>query len=200
MDAVAFLKFGDSAVAGAAIMGRITPVAFAAVFALSGAIGPIIGQNAGARNFSRVRETLLAAIFCNVVYVLAVWLLLWLLADFIVAAFSATETAAQLIYFYIHYLVGAFMFSGILFIANASFNNLGKAQLATLANWARALLGTVPCVYFGARWYGAPGVMAGEAIGSMLFGCLAFAVVLYYVTNLKRRHKMALVDEPAPRS
>ncbi|NND69119.1 MAG: MATE family efflux transporter, partial [Halioglobus sp.] len=51
-------QFGDSAVAGAAIMGRITPVAFCAIFALSGAVGPIIGQNAGAGLYDRVRTTL----------------------------------------------------------------------------------------------------------------------------------------------
>ncbi len=59
-------QFGDSAVAGAAIMGRITPVAFAAVFALSSAVGPIIGQNAGAGHYDRVRSTLVNAMFLNV--------------------------------------------------------------------------------------------------------------------------------------
>ena len=71
-------QFGDSAVAGAAIMGRITPVAFAAVFALSGAVGPIVGQNAGAGLYDRVRSTLRNALVFNVVYVALVWLILWL--------------------------------------------------------------------------------------------------------------------------
>ena len=35
-------EFGEAAVAGMAIVGRMTPVAFAVIFALSGAIGPII--------------------------------------------------------------------------------------------------------------------------------------------------------------
>jgi putative MATE family efflux protein len=38
-------RFGDDAVAGWAIIGRIIPVAFGTIFALSGAVGPIIGQN-----------------------------------------------------------------------------------------------------------------------------------------------------------
>ena len=177
-------RFGDSAVAGAAIMGRITPVAFAAVFALSGAIGPIIGQNAGAHNYIRVRQALLAALLCNVLYVLAVWVVLWLLADGIVAAFSARAEAASLIRFYINWLVGAFMFSGVLFIANASFNNLHRAHMATLFNFCRAFLGTIPCVYLGAKWFGAPGVMAGEAVGAVVFGSLAFVVVLWQVRRL----------------
>jgi hypothetical protein len=38
-----------------AIVARLTPVAFGVIFALSGAIGPIIGQNAGAGEGARVR-------------------------------------------------------------------------------------------------------------------------------------------------
>ena len=180
-------QFGDSAVAGAAIMGRIWPVAFAAVFALSGAIGPIIGQNAGAHRYDRVRRALLDALLCNVVYVLMIWLLLWSLQDLIVAAFSASDEAERLIRFAVTWLVGGFIFSGMLFVANASFNNLHKAHLATLFNFGRALLGTIPCVYLGAQWFGAPGVMAGEVAGAVFFGSLAFVAVLWQVRDLGRK-------------
>src|SRR5690606_32386129 len=50
--------FGDDAVAGWAIIGRLVPVAFGTIFALSGAVGPIIGQNYGARLYDRLYLTL----------------------------------------------------------------------------------------------------------------------------------------------
>ena len=182
-------QFGDSAVAGAAIMGRITPVAFAAIFALSGAVGPIVGQNAGAGLYERVRSTLRNAVVFNVVYVGGVWLLLWLCAHAIVRAFSASEQAADLILFYTHFLVGAFVFNGMLFVANASFNNLHHPHWATGFNFARVLLGTIPAVYFGAQWYGARGVMLGEALGSVLFGLLAMIGAFVVVRRLERQHR-----------
>jgi putative MATE family efflux protein len=190
-------QFGDSAVAGAAIMGRIWPVAFAAVFALSGAIGPIIGQNAGALRYDRVRRALLDALLCNVAYVLTVWVILWSLQGAIVQAFSASGDAERLIRFAVTWLVGGYIFSGMLFVANASFNNLHKAHLATLFNFGRALLGTIPCVHLGAIWYGAPGVMAGEVAGAVVFGCLAFAAVLWQVRELGERH-CELITAPVP--
>ncbi len=197
-------QYGDSAVAGAAIIGRVTPVAFAAVFALSGAIGPIIGQNAGAGLYHRVRRALLDAMLCNLIYIFLVWLILWLLVDAIVAAFSASGEAAELIRFYINFLVGAFLFNGMLFVANASFNNLHRAHLATIFNFSRALLGTIPCVYLGSQWYGAPGVLAGEAAGAVLFGCLALVAVLWQVQVLGRQHQnqaqQAALDPAAPSS
>lgn len=184
-------QFGDGAVAGAAIMGRITPVAFAAVFALSSAVGPIVGQNAGAGYYDRVRSTLMNAMLFNVFYVLFVWFLLWQCGEYIIVAFSASPEAADLIRFYTTWLVGAFLFTGGLFIANASFNNLHHPRLATVFNFARVLLGIIPAVYFGARWYGARGVIAGEAVGSIIFGMIGVVAVFALVRKLERQHLLA---------
>jgi putative MATE family efflux protein len=181
-------QYGDGAVAGAAIMGRIGPVAFAAVFALSSAVGPIIGQNAGAGDYGRVRRALLDALACNLVYVLCVWLVLWLLADAIVTAFSATAQAEELIRFAVTWLPAGMAFTGMLFVANASLNNLHRAYLATLLNFSRMLLGTVPFVWLGSHWFGAPGVMAGDVLGGVVFGALGFGVVLWQVRMLQAKH------------
>lgn len=182
-------QFGDSAVAGAAIMGRITPVAFAAIFALSGAVGPIIGQNAGAGLYDRVRATLRDALIFNVLYVLIVWAILWLLGDLIVSAFSASEEAALLIRFYTTFIAGTFLFNGALFIANASFNNLRRAHWATFFNFGRSVLGTIPAVYLGAMWFGPRGVLLGEAAGAMVFGLLAVLAALWLVRRLAQEHR-----------
>ena len=185
---ISMSQFGDDAVAGAAIMGRITPLAFAAVFALSSAVGPIIGQNAGAGRYDRVLSTLLNAVLFGAVYVLLVWLALWWAADYLVDFFSASDQAAELIVFYCHWLVGAFVFNGALFIANASFNNLHRPHWATLFNFAKTLLGTFPAVYFGAQWYGAKGVMAGEALSAIIFGSLALMSAISLVRRLEGQH------------
>ena len=57
----AMAQYGDIAVAGFSIIGRLTPVAFGVVFAVSGAVGPIIGQNYGAGRWFRVRQPLKTA-------------------------------------------------------------------------------------------------------------------------------------------
>jgi len=188
-------QFGDGAVAGAAIMGRIAPVAFAAVFSLSSAVGPIVGQNAGAGLYHRVRSTLANAMLFNVGYVLLVWLILSQLAEVIISSFSAGPEAASLIRFYTQFLVGAFLFTGGLFIANASFNNLHRPRLATAFNFARVFLGVIPAVYIGASWYGARGVLAGEAVGSIIFGTLGVVAVFVFVNKLQREH---LALQPGP--
>ena len=49
-------QYGEDFVAGFAVIGRLTPVCFAVIFALSGAVGPIIGQNFGAERMDRVKR------------------------------------------------------------------------------------------------------------------------------------------------
>jgi len=195
---ITMAQFGDSAVAGAAIMGRITPMAFCAVFALSGAVGPIIGQNAGAGLYQRVRSTLANAMLFNTAYVLIMWAILWSCTELILQAFSASDMAAELISFYTHFLVGAFMFNGMLFIANAAFNNLHRPHWATAFNFGRALLGTIPAVYYGARWYGAKGVLAGEVVGALLFGIFAIIAAFMLVRRLEEQHRPLPEDELVP--
>ena len=188
-------QFGDSAVAAMAIMARLAPLAFAAVFAVSGAVGPIVAQNAGARRYERVRRTLLDSCVFIVAYVAVVWLLLVLLADLIVGAFSTSALSAELLRFYMHFLVGVFALNGLLFVANASFNNLGRAYLATLFNYAKEFLGIEPAAYVGARYFGARGVMMGEALGMAVFGALGMLTALALVRRFERDYPPLSVPE-----
>lgn len=181
-------SYGDSAVAGAAILGRVVPVAFAALFALSGAIGPVIGQNAGAGHYDRVRHAVYSAMLSGVVYVLVVWALLFLLRGVIINVFAAQGEAAYLINMYCKWLAGGFMFGSMLYVANASFNNLNLAYAATLLNFGRALLGVIPLVALFSHYYGALGVLAGEIVGAGLFGIIGFVAVLRYIDYLEDKH------------
>ncbi|MEO1193816.1 MAG: MATE family efflux transporter [Pseudomonadota bacterium] len=181
----ALAEHGDDAVAGFAIIGRLVPVAFATVFALSGAIGPIVGQNYGAGNFERVRLALWNALGFACAAVALPALLFYLLEEQIVFIFGASDGAADLIRVFIEGVTLLFVFTAALFIANAAFNNLGRPFWATLSNWGRATVGTIPLVWLGDHLYGAPGIIWGQALGGVIFGSLAFTAALWLV--YKRR-------------
>ena len=48
-------------VAGYAVISKIIPVCFAFIFSLSGAVGPILGQNYGAKEWRRIKRAMLDA-------------------------------------------------------------------------------------------------------------------------------------------
>ncbi|MDG1736793.1 MAG: MATE family efflux transporter, partial [Paracoccaceae bacterium] len=155
-------SFGEEAVAGMAIIGRVTPIAFAMIFAMSGAIGPIIGQNFGARQFTRVREAFNRSIILVVIYVFPVVAVLYLLRAPIADMFNASGTSRELIFLFCGPISLAWIFNGIIFIGNASYNNLGHPFYSTWVNWGRNTLGIFPFVYFGAELWGAAGVLIGQ--------------------------------------
>lgn len=169
----AIAPFGVGAVAGWAIVGRIIPVAFGASYALSGSVGPILGQNYGARDFSRMRATLTLSLLVMCGFTAAAWVLLVLGTGPLVRMFHATGDAAMLITLFCRWLSPLFVFLGALFIANACFNTLRRPHVSTGLNWARATLGTVPFVMAGAAWAGASGVLAGNMLGGVPFGILS---------------------------
>ena len=168
-----FSDFGEPAIAAAAIIDRVTPVAFGAVFALTGAVGPIIGQNFGARRMSRVRRALTDSFILSIGYVLFAWAALALAAPALVSAFEARGESAEYVAFYCRYGVGAWLFLACLFVANTAFNNLGFPVLTMAFNWGRATLGTIPFVTVGARYGGVQGGLVGVALGSAVFGLIA---------------------------
>ena len=187
----AIAPFGDSAVAGWAVVGRIIPVAFAALFALSASVGPILGQNLGANRHDRLRSTMRDSLKVVVVYVLSVWLLLALVSPWIADAFNAEGEARALIIFFCTFVAGSFVFNGALFVANAAFNNLGFVLYSTALNWGRATLGVVPFIWLGAHFYGARGVLAGYGLGVILFGVLG-VVMCFRVLDQLERHATGL--------
>ena len=195
----AVAPFGDEAVAAAAIVGRLIPVAFGIIFALSGSVGPIIGQNYGAQRFDRVSQTLRDSLKFTLVYVLGAWALLALAHNGIATLFDADETARELIAFFCLFAAGSFLFNGALFVANASFNNLGYATYATMMNWGRSTLGVIPFVWVGSTYYGAKGVLAGWGLGAVAFGIAAMALAFRTTRAIEERGAAADAEPlPAP--
>jgi putative MATE family efflux protein len=190
--------FGESAVAANAIMMRLAPVAFAAVFALTGAVGPIFGQNLGARLYDRVRRTLTDGLVFTLTSVLVAWAALFWARDAIIFVFAAQGETAELVGFFCTVLAGSWMFHGALYVANSAFNNLGFPLLATAFNWGKATLGTIPFAVAGARLGGPEGALLGQAAGAVLFGLGGAWAAYAQVGRLARKAELAPVDAVAP--
>ena len=188
-------QYGEDFVAGFAVIGRLTPVCFAVIFALSGAVGPIIGQNFGAGRVDRVKETLNNSLLVTTVYTIIVCTILYFVQDFIILGFSLEGDAAVIVGAFCTYIALTFIFNGALFVANTSFNNLGKPLYSTALNLSKATLGTLPFVYFGSEWYGALGVIYGQAVGNILFGLIAIVVLRFHIAELTAGSKVEIEEE-----
>ena len=139
-------SFGEDAVAGMAIVGRLTPVAFAIIFALSGAIGPIIGQNFGAGKADRVRGAFRDGVLFTAVVVVVVSALLFAARPLLVMLFELDGQAQTLVFLFAGPLSLLWFFNGMIFVFNAACNNMGYPFYSTIVNWGRHTVGTIPFV------------------------------------------------------
>lgn len=179
----AMADFGEAAVAGMAIAGRLTPVAFGVLFALSGAIGPVIGQNSGAGNRDRVRRAFWDGVLFTGMVVLTVSAILFALRGPIADLFRAEGITRDLVFLFCGPLSLLFFFNGVIFVANAACNNLGRPFQSTLVNWGRHTLGTVPFVILFGKMLGAQGVLIGQGVGGVIFAGIAVWQALRAMEN-----------------
>lgn len=176
--------FGDDAVAAWAVVGRLTVVAFGGVFALSGAIGGIFGQNFGARRLDRVRSTYRDALVFCLGYTLTMWGVLIFATPHVIALFGLSGQGAEVLWAFTTVGVGGFVFVGTLFVANAAFNNLGRPGRSTFLNWSKEAVLGWPAATALAVLYGAPGVIYGQATASALVGAAGCLWAWYFVRGL----------------
>jgi putative MATE family efflux protein len=190
--------FGAWAVAANAVMDRLVPISFGALFALSASIGPILAQNLGAGQYARMRAALRDAfLFCGA-YVVVIWLALILLRVQIAGVFNLSGPAAEGIVLFCLLSGPMWFFIGLVLTANAAFNNLGFPLYSTAFNWGRAIIGGVIPALIGSRLGGYPGVLIGLTVGAIGFGILAVIFSFRTIATLERRGKASVHTAVAP--
>ncbi|MGL4637333.1 MAG: MATE family efflux transporter [Beijerinckiaceae bacterium] len=193
--------YGPWAIAANTVIDRLTPIAFGALFALSGAVGPILAQNWGAGYFHRMRAVMRDSFLFTLVYVSITWIVLILCRYWIVDLFALTGPAADGVIFFCWISGIMWLFLGMLFTANAAFNNLGFPLYSTAFNWGRATLGTIPFAWLGAQYYGYKGALGGITLGAVVFGIASAIMAMRAIKalELKAREasKAAVAESPA---
>jgi Na+-driven multidrug efflux pump len=193
---IVMAPFGDDAVAAWAVVGRLTVVAFGGIFALSGAVGGIFGQNYGAGHLDRVRSTYRDALLFCLIYTAVTWALLFAATPVVITMFGLAGQGEDVLRAFTSLGVGGFMFVGALFVSNAAFNNLGRPAWSTLLNWLKEAALGWPAAVWLAGSFGAAGVIYGQAAASALVGTVACVWGWFYVRGLRADASDALDLEP----
>jgi putative MATE family efflux protein len=150
--------FGAAAQAGFGIGIRIIQACFLPVVALGFAVGPVAGQNFGARKADRVRQTFRtgAALAAGAMFVLA--LMVWLAAGPMVGVFSSDPQVIAVGEEYLHIIAFNFVASGIVFVSSSMFQAMGNTIPSLITSAARIAIVAVPVLLlaqtpgFALRW------------------------------------------------
>lgn len=165
---------GEVVVAGFGVATRIEAVSVMFLFALSGSIGPFVGQNWGGRRPDRVREGLVVSYRFSIIWgVIAASLLIAFgneFAHLVDDSESVVKTAA----FYLAVVPWSYGLWGVLMMASASFNALGKPLPSTMLSFSRMFIIYVPLALLFDNWFGYTGIFVATAISNALGGILGY--------------------------
>ena len=165
---------GVDAVAGYGVAVRIEPVVLIAFYALSGVMGPFLGQNMQERLRHRQREALRAVTRFCLVFGALVAVLLWFAGEFLARMFSDASAVIEVAVSYLMIVPLSYGAYGLVMTVNAGFNGLGRPWPAMSLSALRVLVLYLPLALLAQWLLGLPGLFAATALANLITGLLAW--------------------------
>ncbi len=143
--------FGAAAQAGFGIGGRIVQAGFMPIVALGFAVAPVAGQNFGARQSQRVKDTFKHAATLAVIGMVLFAIIVHLIPEKLVSFFSRDPAVIEVGVGYLIVVSYTFVPSGLIFVASSMFQAMGNTIPSLLSSAARMILVAVPVIVLSRR-------------------------------------------------
>ena len=185
-------RFGSAAQAGFGIGMRVLQACFMPVVALAFSVGPVAGQNFGARQASRVRRTFTDAAWMSAAAMLILAAVCQFWAAAMVRPFTSDPQAIAVGEEYLRIVSLNFIASGIVFVSSSMFQAMGNTVPPLLTSITRIVVIAIPLAFltglpgFELRW---------------VWYLSVAATALQLVMNLlllRREYRLRLNFAPAP--
>ncbi|WP_114520685.1 MATE family efflux transporter [Altererythrobacter sp. ZODW24] len=181
---------GQAAVAGFGAGGRLQSFAVVPLLALSAAIGGIVGQNWGAKQYDRSRSALVqAGAFC-LIYGLSVALVLVAAGDWFAGFFSDDPAVTHEFTRYLAISAWGYAGFGVLIVVNGAFNAIDRSSFALGQSFARVFLIMLPVAWLMRDAWSAEAIYTAE-LAANLAGGLVAAVLAWYLFSRSKREEAA---------
>jgi putative MATE family efflux protein len=144
-------ELGAVAQAGFGIGSRVMQSIFLPAMAIAFAAGPIAGQNFGARQFDRVRETFKKAALIGAVIMATLTLLVHISPSLLVRGFTDDPSVLLVAVVFLQIASWNFVAQGLIFTSSALFQGLGDTRPALLSTTSRLITFALPAMWLSRR-------------------------------------------------
>ncbi len=188
-------SYGTLVVAGFGVASRIEAVVSMVVIGISASAAPLVGQNWGAKLYSRVDETLkLTHSYCLAWGFLAA-LIMWIGGEYFAGLISRDPAVIEVATIYLMIVPISIGFTGVINVANGSFNALGKPAPPLVLAVSRLLIVYVPLAIVASRLYGYEAIFYVTVLVNILFGIISWRWNNIMVHALRPApHKLTMPD------
>jgi putative MATE family efflux protein len=166
--------FGSTAQAGFSIGMRVMQAVFLPALAISFAAPAIAGQNFGAGNPDRVRETFRTIMAINVVFMVLLTLLCQLRPGFLIGSFTDDPAVFEVAAVFMTVISWNFVATGVIFTCSGMFQGMGNTMPGLISTATRLLTFVAPVLWLASRpgfriehvWYTSVTAVALQAVVS----------------------------------
>lgn len=179
---------GDTAISVYAVVASIMTFVIMPASGISQGIQPIVGNNFGAKNYSRVMKTLYQAAAFSVGITCIIWLIVLLFPKEILMAFGGTNRMFQI---GIRGLRTNFCITpilGFVMLTTTFFQSVAKPAPSIVITLLRQVVFLIPFIYLFPQYFGLNGIFIAQPISD----ALALILSLYLVA---KEHKTLLCKE-----
>lgn len=170
-------RFGEEAVAGFGVGARLEALSLVIAMALSAALTTFVGQNLGAGNIQRAKESIKISIKFLLIFQLGLYLIYLLFSENIASLFSQETIVQQNIALYLMILPLTYGLQAMTMIIGSFMNTLHKPMRALSINLARLFVFYIPLSYIGAYWGDYKGLLIGGMTSSLFAAIIALILI-----------------------
>lgn len=181
-------QYGDELAQSAySIAGSIVGFTLMPIFAMNQALQPIIGFNYGAKEYERVKSSLLYGSYYASIYLVVVWIITtfftWIPVSLMANEGALAEMAEQCLY----YVCLFYPLYGVVIISGNYFTSIGKAATAFFVTISREFLMLLPMLYIIAPIKGLSGVWF--VLGAVDIPCFIVTLICV-IADIRRINRL----------
>lgn len=170
--------YGTAAIAGFGVATRLEMIVLMIVHSLGGVMIPFTGQNWGSGKYSRVSEAIKKGFKFSLIWSVIAFAGFYFAGAFMAGLFNKDPVVIKTVVSYLRIIALTYGFQGILLLASAVLNALGKPIHAIILSLLRLLGLYIPLAILGSNMFGLEGIFAGGAVANLVSGVLAAVVVI----------------------
>lgn len=179
--------YGTAAVAALGVAQRVEAFSLTVMMALGSALGPIIGQNWGAKKFDRVERVISHSVKFSMLYGLGAAAVLAVSAPFIAGLFSDDREIISIISYILRIIPMSYTLMGIIMVSNVSLNVLNKPLIASFVTLFRIFGALIPLAYLASYFIGLNGIFWAVNASNFIIGAAAFYILKYVIGSERRK-------------
>jgi Na+-driven multidrug efflux pump len=142
--------------------------------ALGMSLGPVVGQNWGAKNYGRILTAAKYGAKFAVGWGIFIWIIMRFLSKPLAYVFDQNEIVINIVGVYFLIVAWAYGFRGTLRISTTILSIINKPIDAALLNFSQSILLLIPLGYLGKHLFGIEGIFGALVLSQLLAGGFAY--------------------------